>query len=220
MTLTNRVVWQEGMSLRTQYCRHPAHSIECLVRRPVHAAQPRPSGSVKYALNRKQPGSPLRAHVDRHRAGTFCGGRDSAGLSEQAGAIPARRGDRRAVLLRRRAAECDVRSQPGDARCRSVPGHPAVAGRHRERFARPAKSDTGEMARRSRHQQHAAGFRSAVARCHRGSAGEWTRCTVPPARRWDAAIEMTDVGWDAASIGPLPDAVRWPLLPSGRGLRA
>ncbi len=78
----------------------------------------------------------------------------------------------------------------------------------------------GRDQRRDARRGCASGFRSVAARCHRGSAGEWRRNTVPLVRNRNAAIEMSDLVRGAASISPSPDAVRRRLLHSGRGFRA
>ena len=52
MSWTNRVVWQEGMFLRTQHFQQQDRWTEQLVRGRVQAMRPHPWGLVDYALNR------------------------------------------------------------------------------------------------------------------------------------------------------------------------
>ena len=52
MSWTNRVVWQEGMFLRTQHFQQQDRWTEQLVRGRVHALRPHPWGLVDYALDR------------------------------------------------------------------------------------------------------------------------------------------------------------------------
>lgn len=52
MSWTNRVVWQEGMFLRTQHFQQQDRWIEHLVRSRVQAMRPHPWGLVDYALDR------------------------------------------------------------------------------------------------------------------------------------------------------------------------
>ncbi len=52
MSWTNRVVWQEGMFLRTQHFQQQDRWTEQLVRARVHALRPHPWGLVEYALDR------------------------------------------------------------------------------------------------------------------------------------------------------------------------
>ena len=52
MSWTNRVVWQEGMFLRTQHFQQQDRWTEQLVRGRVQALRPHPWGLVEYALDR------------------------------------------------------------------------------------------------------------------------------------------------------------------------
>ena len=52
MSWTNRVVWQEGMFLRTQHFQQQDRWLEQLVRGRVQALRPHPWGLVNYALDR------------------------------------------------------------------------------------------------------------------------------------------------------------------------
>ena len=52
MSWTNRVVWQEGMFLRTQHFQQQDRWMEQLVRGRVQALRPHPWGLVEYALDR------------------------------------------------------------------------------------------------------------------------------------------------------------------------
>ena len=52
MSWTNRVVWQEGMFLRTQHFQQQDRSLEQLVRGRVQQLRPHPWGLVSYALDR------------------------------------------------------------------------------------------------------------------------------------------------------------------------
>ena len=52
MSWTNRVVWQEGMFLRTQHFQQQDRWTEQLVRGRVQAIRPHPWGLVDYALDR------------------------------------------------------------------------------------------------------------------------------------------------------------------------
>ena len=52
MTWTNRVVWQEGMFLRTQHFQQQDRWTEQLVRGRVQALRPHPWGLIDYALDR------------------------------------------------------------------------------------------------------------------------------------------------------------------------
>ena len=52
MSWTNRVVWQEGMFLRTQHFQQQDRWMEQLVRARVQALRPHPWGLVDYALDR------------------------------------------------------------------------------------------------------------------------------------------------------------------------
>ena len=52
MSWTNRVVWQEGMFLRTQHFQQQDRWTEQLVRGRVQAMRPHPWGLVDYALDR------------------------------------------------------------------------------------------------------------------------------------------------------------------------
>jgi type VI secretion system protein ImpJ len=52
MSWTNRVVWQEGMFLRTQHFQQQDRWMEQLVRGRVQALRPHPWGMIEYALDR------------------------------------------------------------------------------------------------------------------------------------------------------------------------
>ena len=52
MSWTNRVVWQEGMFLRTQHFQQQDRWLESLVRGRVQALRPHPWGLIDYALDR------------------------------------------------------------------------------------------------------------------------------------------------------------------------
>ena len=52
MSWTNRVVWQEGMFLRTQHFQQQDRWTEQLVRGRVQALRPHPWGLIDYALDR------------------------------------------------------------------------------------------------------------------------------------------------------------------------
>ena len=55
MSWTNRVVWQEGMFLRTQHFQQQDRWTEQLVRGRVQALRPHPWGMIEYALDRDLP---------------------------------------------------------------------------------------------------------------------------------------------------------------------
>lgn len=250
MSRTNRVVWQQGMFMRTQYFQQQERRIECLVCRRVLAVRLCPS--VEYALDRKLLGPGRFAlliaelsRVPKHRGETL-----AAGAGDARHDAKQRCGEKDGGRSLKRTGRGGRFVEPGkdhtlSVLCRLAERHPA-RGRCRavraewragSVFQPPASPQRGHALadrcgvlelrrlagrdqRRDARRRCASGFRSVATRCHRGSAGEWTRSTVPLVRNRDAAIKMSDLVRGAASIGPSPDAERWPLLQSWRGLRA
>jgi predicted component of type VI protein secretion system len=51
MSRTNRVVWQEDVSLRAQYFRQQERWMVCLARGREHALHPHPWGLLEYVLD-------------------------------------------------------------------------------------------------------------------------------------------------------------------------
>ena len=64
MSWTNRVVWQEGMFLRTQHFQQQDRWLEQLVRGRVQALRPHPWGLVDYALDRDLLGTGVDVAFD------------------------------------------------------------------------------------------------------------------------------------------------------------
>jgi type VI secretion system protein ImpJ len=203
MIRTNRVVWQDGMLRCTQYVQQQVRWVDYLVRTRVQALRPNRWGLVACVPDRTLLGTGRFAV--QSMAGAFEDGTSRPIRTEAKHRSPldvpdSARNSRVFLALPFR--------QPG-----AVESAGAAAGSRRP--ARPLAA----------HPKLSAWPTSAARQVARrkdpclAENDELTGVAIPLVRSREIAIEMSDVIRCAASIGPSPHAVHWPLPHSGRGLR-